>query len=663
MSVNEIDMIESGDVGFDGELFSGSPDFASLLSLPFKPLTAEEQAFIDGPVEKLCAETDEWQVTLNKQISEETWDYLKSKKFFGILIPKQYGGLGFSHNAFSIIVKRLISRAFTVGATALIPNSLGAVGLLLKHGTKEQKEYYLPRFATGEEIPAFAMTGPTAGCDLEHLPDIGYVEYGLYNNENVLGIRVSWEKRYITLAPVATVIQVGFQTVRDGQHIGITCALIPTNLPGVTTGRRHWPARQNFMNGPTTGKDVFIPMSMVIGGEPMLGRGWKMTMEQLHGARAFSIPSLGTAAAQYTARHVGAYARLREQFGRSIGKFEGVQSKLAEIAADAFMLECARKVTMATLDNGTTPAVISAIMKYQSTDRARSAVINGMDILGGRGIFEGPKNFLFPIYQMMPIIITVEGANILTRSFIVFGHGLLRSHKHLADLYKSIYTSNESQFIKSLLSYVMHFLYVSIKLPIQNLVYFFSSKRSLQFYIKHTSTRFAFLGDVALMVYSGSLKRRERISGCFSDILSEMYLTGCVLRYAKEFNDSELTPLLIWIYRRSENLVNQRIKEIIDNMPTVVLRAILRFMVFTFGSHAPLPNSAADKEVAGMILTSGKLRELITDGVYVSFDEKDKTGCLEAGLKLVEKGEGLPIDLLRRIIDVDDFSMEELAKL
>ncbi|MEK7063787.1 MAG: acyl-CoA dehydrogenase [Patescibacteria group bacterium] len=663
MSRTELEAVESGDVWFDRELFSGRPDFSVLDQLVLRDLTDEEQAFLRGPVERVCQMADEWTITTgNKDLPKEVWEYLKKEKFFGILVPKLYEGLGFSHNAFSIIVKKIMTRAFAAGSTMLIPNSLGAVGLIVEHGTPEQQAHYLPRLASGEEVPSFVMTGPFAGCDLERMPDTGQVEYGDYNGEKVLGIRLSWEKRYITLAPVATVLELAFQTMRDGENVGITCALVPTSHPGVVIGRRHWPARQNFMNGPTSGKDVFIPMSMVLGGEKMLGQGWRMTMEQLHAARAFSIPSLGTAAAQFVARNVGAYARLREQFKRPIGTFEGVQTKLASIAADAFMLECARKVSMAALDSGTVPAVISAILKYQSTERARTAVLDGMDILGGRGVFEGPRNFLFNIYQMIPIIITVEGANILTRSFITFGHGLMRCHRYLLDEFMGLSSNDHKRFGRAFIAHVRHVVVSLIRVLLLNVAALFWGRMAYRSHIRLTSARFALLTEVLLAVYGGTIKRRERISGAMADILSEMYLMSCVLRSADP-GDPDVQTLVQWIHMRGRVVIQQRFTDVLQNLPSALLSVAVRLILFPFGRCAQQPNSEMDKRVARLIMNAGPIRDLITDGIYVSTDPGDKTGCLEAGLQYILRNEPLPTELLRRIIDVDDFDKQELAEL
>lgn len=663
MSDTELAVIETGDVWFDRELFSGAPNFLMLKKLPISPLTDDEQQFIDGPVEELCRTVDEWHITVTtKDLPKSVWEFLREKKFFAILIPKEYGGLGFSKNAFSVIIKKLISRVSTVASTVLIPNSLGPQGLLIKYGTPEQKEYYLSRLASGDEIPAFAMTSPFAGCDVASIPDIGHVEYGMYKGKKVLGIRVTWEKRYITLAPIATILGLAFRTFRDGKEIGISCALVPTDHPGVNIGRRHWPARQNFMNGPTWGTDVFIPMEMIIGGEAMIGKGWPMFIQQLYTGRALSIPALATAATQYTARYVGAYARLREQFRRPIGHFEGVQSKLAEIAAESYTLECARKVTLGLMDSGTTPAVISALLKYQSTERCRTAVNDGMDILAGRGVMEGPRNFLFDIYQMLPIIITVEGANILTRSFITFGHGIMRCHKFLLTEYRAIARNDIQAFDSAFAGHVLHILSLFIRAPLRALLAPFLSKSAYEHQISLASARFALLTEVVLLFYGGGLKKRERVSGNMADVLSEMYLTSTVLNfYNKDEKDNAL--LTSWIAKRSLYNIEHCMTDVLANLPNQWAAYFVKSLLFPFGLRARLPTMAEDKELARMLQSDNKTRDMITEGIFVTEAVEDKTGCLESGLKIVTSGGTLTAEHLRAVIDVDHFHKKEFAEL
>ena len=434
MSQTEREALEAGNTWWDAELFSGKPDWSVLHNLPASRLTAEENEFLNHQVETLCAMLNDWTITHElEDLPPEVWTYLKQQRFFAIMIPKSYGGLGFSEAAHSEIVMKIASRSTTAAVTAMVPNSLGPAKLLLNFGTEQQKNYYLPRLVYGEEIPAFALTGPLAGSDASAIPDTGIV---CYNDDNVLGIRLNWEKRYITLGPVATVLGLAFKLydpdhlIGDIDNIGISVALIPTDTQGVTIGSRHKPLNSAFQNGPNWGKDVFITLDQLLGGVAQAGKGWAMLMQCLSTGRAISLPALSIAAAKFTCRNTGAYARIRKQFNVPIGEFEGIEEPLARIAGETYLLDAARKVTNAALDQGEKPAVIAAILKYQSTEAMRRIVNDGMDIQGGSGICLGPRNYLGRLYQVIPVGITVEGANILTRTLIIFGQGAMRAHPY-----------------------------------------------------------------------------------------------------------------------------------------------------------------------------------------------------------------------------------------
>ncbi|MGR9088694.1 MAG: acyl-CoA dehydrogenase, partial [Gammaproteobacteria bacterium] len=428
MSQTEQEALEAGTTWWDAELFSGNPNWKVLEDLPAARLTPEEQSFIDGPVETLCAMLDDWDITRNRMdLPEEVWDHIKKQKFCGMIIPKEYGGLEFSETAHSEVVMKIASRSSTAAVTVMVPNSLGPAKLLLAYGTEDQKNHYLPRLATGEEIPAFALTGPLAGSDAGAMPDTGIVCYGDFNGKKTLGVRLNWEKRYITLGPVATVLGLAFKLydpdhlIGKQENIGITLALIPTGTQGVSIGRRHFPLDSAFQNGPNWGKDVFIPMDWIIGGVGQVGNGWRMLMQCLATGRAISLPALGVSGAKFTSRNTGAYARIRKQFNVPIGEFEGIEEPLARMAGETYLIDAARQVTCAALDQGEQPSVISAILKYELTERMRKVINDGMDIQGGSGICLGPRNYLGRLYQVIPISITVEGANILTRSMMIFG--------------------------------------------------------------------------------------------------------------------------------------------------------------------------------------------------------------------------------------------------
>jgi acyl-CoA dehydrogenase len=432
ISETERDAIAAGTVWWDAELFSGKPDWTKLRSFPKPALSAEEQAFLDGPVEKLCSMLSDWEIRRAGDLPQEVWSFIRDNGFMGMIIPKERGGLGFSALAHSAVVVKIASRSPTAAVTVMVPNSLGPAELLLRYGTDAQRDYYLPRLAKGQEIPCFALTAPEAGSDAAAMPDKGVVCRGEWKGKQVLGIRVTWNKRYITLAPVATILGLAFRLhdpdhlLGDKDDIGITLALIPTDTPGVEIGRRHFPAGQSFQNGPTRGENVFIPMDFIIGGRDRVGQGWRMLMDCLAAGRAISLPGLGTAASMFCARMTGAYARVRRQFGVAIGRFEGIEAPLARIAGFAYSLDAARRITAAALDAGQQPSVISAMLKYHATERMRIAVDDAMDIHGGRAIQDGPRNYLFGTYQSVPVAITVEGANILTRSLMIFGQGAIR---------------------------------------------------------------------------------------------------------------------------------------------------------------------------------------------------------------------------------------------
>src|SRR4051795_1430120 len=438
MSDTEREALEAGDVWWDADLFTGNPDWSKLLKVPQATLTEEERAFLNGPVDELCAMLDEWKIFWEwRDLPPDVWHFVKREKFFGMIIPKEFGGLGFSPYAHSEVVRKISTRSIAAAVTVMVPNSLGPGELLMHFGTKEQQDHWLPRLADGRDIPCFGLTSPEAGSDAASMTDKGIICRGTYKGREVLGIRLNWHKRYITLGPVATVLGLAFK-LRDPDHllgtredIGITLALVPTHLPGVEIGRRHLPAMHVFQNGPNFGRDVFIPMDHVIGGVEQVGKGWKMLMSALAAGRGISLPSLSAAGAAFTAHVTGAYARVREQFHVPIGKFEAIQERLGRMAATAYLLDAARRLTCAGIDHGHKPAVVTAIMKEQATERLRVVVNDAMDVHGGKGVQDGPHNYLGTSYRSVPIGITVEGANIVTRSLIQFGQGAIRSHPYL----------------------------------------------------------------------------------------------------------------------------------------------------------------------------------------------------------------------------------------
>ena len=543
VSDTEAQALEAGTVGFDAELFSGTPDWEKLRSIPPIQLSAEEQAFLDGPTEQLCRMISDWQVRhALREIPDEIWDFVKAHGFLGMLISKEHGGLGFSAQAQSLILGKIASRSPDVVTIVMVPNSLGPGELIEKYGTDEQKHYYLPRLAKGEEVPCFSLTGPTSGSDAATMRDIGHVTRGIHQGKDTLGIRLSWEKRYITLGPKATLVGLAFRLfdkddlLGKGEDIGITLALIPADHPGVNIGRRHLPSGAAFPNGPNWGSDVFIPMDWVIGGAAMAGNGWRMLMECLSAGRAISLPSSATAGAKTMLRVTSAYARIRKQFGLPVSRMEGVEEPLVRIVETAYVNEAARAMTAAMVARGEKPSVISALMKYQTTEKMRRAVNDAMDIHGGRGICDGPSNYLQSAYQMVPVGITVEGANILTRTLITFAQGALRSHPYL---YKEVQAAQNPDRQRGLDAFENAFNnHIAFSLSnatggfVHNLTggAFVSAPdgalRMSHWYrqLGRACRSFAFVADLTVALLGGGLKTKQKITGRMADALSELYM-------------------------------------------------------------------------------------------------------------------------------------------
>ncbi|MBM4207989.1 MAG: acyl-CoA dehydrogenase [Gammaproteobacteria bacterium] len=651
MSQTEKEALEAGNTWWDAELFSGKPDWSVLQNLPPAKLSKEEQAFIDGPVSTLCAMINDWEITHNrKDLPPEVWDYIKKQKFCGIIIPKHYGGLAFSEAAHSEIVMKISSRSSSAAVTVMVPNSLGPAKLLLAYGTEEQKNYYLPRLATGEEIPAFALTGPHAGSDAGAMPDKGVVCYGRFNGKNnVLGIRLNWEKRYITLGPIATVLGLAFKLydpdrlLGDKESIGITAALIPTNTPGINIGKRHFPLDSAFQNGPNWGKDVFIPMDWVIGGAAQVGNGWKMLMQCLSTGRAISLPALSVGAAKFTSRNVGAYSRIRKQFNLPIGEFEGIQDVLARMAGQTYLMDAARQVTNAALDQGEKPAVISAILKYELTERMRRIVNDGMDILGGAGICLGPKNFLGRVYQVIPISITVEGANILTRTMMIFGQGAVRCHPYIQAEMAAINSNDLTEFDRIFFRHIGHFARNTtgtlwLGLTSAALIPTPGDKYTRSYYrqIGRFSAAFALLTDYGLLTLAGALKRKEQLSGCYADALSNLYLCSCALKhFADQGSKAEDLPLLQWTCRQSLINAQEALAAILTKLPFRPVACVLYFLVFPLGRRLKPVNDRLVKQVAELLINDSPTRDRLTHGIYINDKPDDPTGRIEVAFKAV----------------------------
>jgi len=658
MSETERDALEAGNVWWDAELFSGKPDWQLLLNTPAAQLSVEEQNFIDGPVQTLCDMLDDWNITHNNQdLPKEVWNFIKANKFFGMIIPKKYGGLEFSAFAHSSVVAKIAGRSITGAVTVMVPNSLGPAELLLRYGTEEQKQYYLPRLAQGQEIPCFALTSPEAGSDAAAMTDTGIICKGEYNgNSDVLGIRLNWEKRYITLGPVATVLGLAFKLydpdhlIGEKEELGITCALIPTNTPGVDIGRRHFPLNSGFQNGPNSGKDVFIPMDWIIGGQAQAGKGWRMLMECLAAGRSISLPALSTGGGKLVSRATGAYARVRQQFKIPVGKFEGVQEALARIAAGTYRMDAARSLTASAIDEGNSPSVISAIVKYNLTETMRQCVNDAMDIQGGSGICMGPRNFLARAYQALPISITVEGANILTRSLIIFGQGAIRCHPYVLKEMTAVRMEDESQALASFDDALWGHIGFTASNKVRTLVLAFSASRIAHtpvndrsaIYFKHLtrmSSAFAFIADTAMAVLGGELKRMETQSARLADVLSHMYLmSACLKKYHDDGSPLEDWPLLQWNCENSLRIMQQSLDKFISNFPNRYLSWVLRRIVFPLGKPFRGPSDRMGQQLAALLMSPSAARDRLTHGVYIpdlSKQDREPVARLEVALKAV----------------------------
>jgi len=659
LSDTEREALESGTVGWDGELFSGHPDWDKLLSTPVPTLTEAEQAFIDGPVEQLCRMLDDWQIVEHDQdLPPEVWQFLKQQRFFGMIIPPQYGGLGFSALAHSAVIMKISSRSITAAVTAMVPNSLGPAELLLHYGTDAQKDYYLPRLASGEEIPCFALTGPEAGSDAAAIPDSGIVCKGRFDGEDVLGIRLNWDKRYITLGPVASLLGLAFKLydpdrlLGDKEEIGITLALIPTDLPGITIGNRHHPLNIPFMNGPNQGKDVFIPLDFMIGGSERAGQGWRMLMESLGVGRSISLPALSTGAGKLACRATGAYARIRRQFKLPIGQMEGVEEALTRIAGLTYQMDAARTLTCAAVDAGEKPAVLSAIVKYGLTERMRQVINDAMDVQGGSGICLGPRNYLGRLYQSIPIGITVEGANILTRTLIIFGQGAIRSHPYVLKEMHAVSNPDPAagrlQFDQAFFGHVAFTVSTTARALWSGLTAGWllpvpagPCRRHLQKATRRSSA-FVLTADTAMLVLGGGLKRKEKLSGRMADILSNLYLVSAVV---KQFSDrgepAEEQVLVDWACAESFRVIDHAFLEFYRNFPNRPVAWLLRLLTFPFGFHSAAPVDKLGHQVAALLLAPGATRDRLTAGIFVPLEQTEPLGRLEDALVKVIAAEAV----------------------
>lgn len=667
LSETEREALESGTVGWDGELFSGNPNWQSLLDQPKPTLSAAEQAFLDGPVEELCRMLDDWQIIEHdRDLPPEVWRFLKTERFFGMIIPPEYDGLGFSALAHSAVIMKISSRCITAAVTAMVPNSLGPAELLLHYGTPAQKEHYLPRLARGEEIPCFALTGPEAGSDAAAMPDRGVICRGMFQGQEIVGIRLNWEKRYITLGPIATLLGLAFK-LYDPEHLlgpqedlGITLALIPTSTPGITIGNRHVPLDIPFQNGPNWGKDVFIPIDWIIGGAERAGQGWRMLMESLGVGRSISLPALSTGAGKLACRATGAYARIRRQFRIPIGQMEGVEEALARMAGFTYQMEAARTLTCAAVDRGEKPAVLSAIVKYHLTERMRLVVDDAMDVQGGSGICLGPRNFLGRIYQAVPIGITVEGANILTRTLIIFGQGAIRSHPYVLKEMRAV--ANPARKLGLLEFDQAFFAHVGFSISTAARALWLGLtggrllavpagpwRRQLQ-RASRLSAAFVLTADASMLLLGGELKRREKLSGRLADILSNLYLvSAAVKQYADQGAPAAMRPLMEWACAESFRACEVAFAEFFRNFPNRPLAWLLRLATFPLGISRWAPSDRLGGQLATLLLEPGEVRDRLCAGIFSPADLDQPLGLLEDALVKVIAAEGVERKLRQAI--------------
>jgi len=656
MSDTEREALEAGNVWWDGQLFSGMPDWDQLMSFPAPKLSDEEQAFIDGPCEQLCAMLDDWDIAHERaDMPPEAWEFIKKHGFFAMIIPKRYGGLEFSAYANAMVIAKLASRNATASSTVGVPNSLGPAELLLHYGTEEQKDRWLPGLASGAEVPCFALTSPQAGSDAAALIDSGVVCRGNWEGKQTIGIRLNWDKRYITLAPVATVLGLAFKLydpdhlIGDTEEYGITAALIPTDLPGVTVGRRHHPLDIPFQNGPTQGKDVFVPLDFIIGGQDMAGKGWKMLVELLSVGRAITLPSTAAGGGQAAAYSTGAYARIRRQFNLPVAKFEGVSEALARIAGHTYIMNAAVSITSGAIDQGEKPAVPSAILKYHCTELGRKVANDTMDVHGGKAIMMGPKNYIGRSYMATPIAITVEGANILTRSLIIFGQGAMRCHPYVLRELQAAQDEDTERglldFDDALFSHVGYAISNAARSFFLALTHAKFSKVPLntptrRYYqnVNRYSAAFALATDFAMLTLGGKLKIRELLSARLGDVLSCMYLASAVLKhFENQGRRATDIPLVEWSVRTLMYHAQEQLHSFLLNFPNRPVAFILRLVIFPRGRTYSPPSDELSQKVVSLITETGEARQRLSEQAYKALEPGSPLGLLQEALELSEQ--------------------------
>ena len=709
MSDTEREALEAGTIWWDAELMRGNPDFSKLLSTPVHKLTPEEQAFLDGPTEELCRLIDDWKITFeDRDIPDEVWDFVRKEGFLGLIIPEEYGGKGFSATANSAIVMKIATRGPSAAVTVIVPNSLGPGELLMMFGTEEQKNHYLPRLADGTDIPAFGLTSLDAGSDAASMTDVGVVCYEEVNGKKTLGMRVNWAKRYISLGPVCTVLGLAFKLtdpdhiLGDEEDLGITLALVPTDAPGVDIGRRHYPGMQAFPNGPNWGKDVFVPMDWIIGGQERIGQGWKMLVTALAAGRGIMLPAMSVAGMKVGAFSTGAYGSIREQFNIPVSRFEGIQEVTARIAGDTYALDAARRLTLQALDIGEKPAVVSAIMKYHATEAMRQTLNDAMDVHSGKAVIDGPKNYLSSAYRAVPIAITVEGANIMTRSLMIYGQGSIRCHPFIQREMEAAQNEDQDQALQDfddvLFQHIGYTLKTMFKAIGRSWTFGLLSSSPVngptsRYYkqIKRLSAALALTSEAAMVTLGGALKRKEMISARLGDVISHLYITSAVLKRFEDTGcpDPDL-PLVHYAAQTHLNKAEAALNEVIVNFPMKIVGWKLRAALQPFGVRCKRPSDRLTIKAANVICEPSASRDRLTEGIFVAEDielglldkafrlmhdlEPVKQKMRKARVRTAEEAEeeGIitgnesaamreALALVREVSMVDDFSAEELT--
>jgi acyl-CoA dehydrogenase len=660
MSATEREALAAGTVWWDGELFTGGPNWQKLMSAKPPVLTPAEQAFLDGPCEQLCAMLDDWDITHRRaDMPAAVWSFIKSQGFFAMIIPRRYGGLEFSAYAHSCVLIKIASRSATASSTIAVPNSLGPAELLLHYGTEEQKNHYLPRLARGDDVPCFALTGPRAGSDAASIPDTGIICKGQWQDRETIGILLNFSKRYITLAPIATVIGLAFR-LYDPEHLmgekadlGITCALIPRDTPGVTIGRRHFPLNIPFQNGPIQGHDVFVPLDAIIGGFATAGQGWRMLVEQLSVGRCISLPSNATGGAQAAVYASGAYARIRRQFNTPIGSFEGIEQVVARMAARTYIMDAARSVTAGAIDGGEKPSVPSAMLKYHATEIGRMVANDAMDVHGGKGIMLGPNNYLGRGYQIVPVAITVEGANILTRNLIIFGQGAVRCHPYVLKEMNAAKNPDREAGVREFDAAMVGHVGFAISNAVRSLVLGLTSARftrvpdtgATRRYFQHVnrySASFALATDVAMLALGGYLKKKETLSARLGDVLSSMYLASMVLKHHEnQGGQQDDLPLVEWACRRLLYQAQEQLHLFLRNFPNRPLALFMRLCIFPRGLAYSPPSDRLGHAIGKLVMNPSPTRDRLSAHIYKTATAHNPLGQLQAALVLSAAAEPL----------------------